>query len=123
MGRYLVVVTFVVTVLATSPTFGQGVDSLAHYGVSPEKLADVILVLEPHATFPLDVPLPVERVVSGSILRVEKGVVPQVIVNTPITIVAPLKAGVPVKLFLKAFKDRNVHYIIAVFPESHGGKP
>jgi len=67
--------------------------------------------------------VPGEQVIPGSILRVEKGVVPQMIVNTPNTIVGPLHAGVPVKLFLKSFKDRNVHYIIAVYPESFGGKP
>jgi hypothetical protein len=106
------------------PTSGQLPGFAVDYPAVPiEKLADVILVLKPHATFSLQVPSREERIVQGDIVRVEKGVVPQTIVHTPSAIVAPLQAAVPVKLFLKSFKNRNAHYIIGVFPESYGGQP
>jgi hypothetical protein len=122
VGR-VALVTFTVVLLMTGRASSQAVESLAYYGVPPDKLADVILVFRPQINLGLHAVVPGEQVVPGSILRVEKGVVPQLIVNTPNTIVGPLQAGVPVKLFLKSFKDRNVHYIIAVFPDSSGGKP
>src|SRR3989442_9959466 len=69
--------------------------------VAPEDLADVILVLRPHVTLPLHVPAQAERLVEGDIVRVEKGIVPHMIVHTANAFVAPLRAGVPVKLLLK----------------------
>jgi hypothetical protein len=124
MNRSLVPIAFMLMLLAASPAAGQGQHPVADYASVPiESLADVILVIEPHATLALDLPTPAERIVQGSIVRVEKGVVPHTIVHTSRTIVAPLRAGVPAKLFLKAFKDRNAHYIIGVFPGWYGGKP
>ena len=114
----------IVPVLIASPTSGEVPGSLVDYpAIPPEKLADVILALKPHATLPLHVPVPPERIVHGDVVRLEKGVVPLTIVHTPNTMVAPLQAGVPVKLFLKAFRSRNAHYIIGVFPEWYGGQP
>jgi hypothetical protein len=34
-----------------------------------------------------------------------------------------LRAGEPVKLFLKQYRGRNVYYIIGIFPEWYGGQP
>jgi hypothetical protein len=76
--------------------------------------ADVIVVLTPHTD--IVTIAPVERVVLGDIERVEKGVAPQTIVYTANSFGAGVRAGVRVKLFLKAFSDRNVHYIIAALP-------
>ena len=103
--------------------FGQEKDSLALVGVHPEVMADVILVLNPHEALPLNVPTTGEQIVRGSVLGMEKGVMPQLIVNTPNTIVGPLRVGVPVRLYLKAFTNRNAHYIIGVAPLPNGGKP
>jgi len=82
MHRWLVLVVALIAVaLSGRPACAQGSEVLAHYGTSPETLADVILVLKPDATFPLDVPIPTERVISGSILRIDKGAAPQRIVQ------------------------------------------
>jgi hypothetical protein len=123
MGRWVVLVTFTVIVLMAGRASGQKPESLAYYGTPPEQLADVIVVFRPQMNLGLHAVVPGEQVIQGSIVRLEKGVTPHTIVNTPNTIVGPLRAGVPVKLFLKSFKDRNVHYIIGVFPESYGGNP
>ena len=64
-----------------------------------------------------------DRIVEGDIVRLEKGVLPQTIVHTRNTIGSPLQAGVPVKLYLKAFKDGHAHYIINAAPEWWGGQP
>ena len=123
-----IVLTIIVVGLMSQPTWGQDArgpttDPLVLHGPHPETMADVILVLEPHDTFPLNVMTSAEQVIRGSILRVERGAMPLQIVNTPNTIVDRLHPGVPVRLYLKAFKDRNAHYIIGVFPLPEGGKP
>lgn len=103
---------------------GRPLESLIDLPTMPiEQVADVIVVLRPHADFPLHFATATERIIGGGIDRIDKGVVPQMIVHRPHTIVAPLRAGVPVKLFLKAYPDRNAHYIIGVFPASFGGQP
>lgn len=107
----------------TGRAAGQGSGTVGYFGVPPEQVADVIVVFTPQINLPLQPVVPGEQVITGSMGRVEKGAAPQLIVNTPNTIVGPLKAGVPMKLFLKQFKDRNAHYIIAVYPEPSGGKP
>ena len=124
MKTGLVPITFIVVLLLARPASGQRLDAIAEYATVPiEQRADVILLVEPHSMHAFDVPARAERVVHGSVLRVDKGVVPQMIVHTPATIVAPLRAGVPAKLFLKKFKDRDAYYIIGVFPAWYGEKP
>jgi len=71
----------------------------------------------------LNVPTAGEQIIRGSVLRVERGALPQLIVNTPNTIVGPLRVGVPVRLYLKSFSNRNAHYIIGVAPLPNGGTP
>ena len=114
MGRVAVAFILIVTAFAAGPACGQEKDSLALIGVHPEAMADVILVLEPLEALPLNVPTAGEQVVRGTVVHVERGVVPQLIVNTPNTIVGPLRVGVPVRLYLKSFSNRNAHYIIGV---------
>lgn len=84
------------------------------FGVDPAILADTIVILRPQADVPLDEMVPVPRDVHGTIERVEKGQRPQRIINTPRTLVSPLKPGVPVRLFLIYSKDFDAHYVIAV---------
>ena len=122
MVQRIVLVTFVFVVM-TGHAVGQESDGVGYFGDPPEKVADVIVVFRPQVNLGLHAVVPGEQVIHGSIVRLEKGLAPQTIVNTPNTIVGPLQAGVPVKLYLKSFKDRNVHYIIGVYPESWGGKP
>jgi hypothetical protein len=96
------------------PTYRGHIDRPA---VPIAQAADVIMVIVPDETIELHVPTPHERVVRGSIARLEKGPLPQRIVHTPNTIVTGLQAGVPAKVFLKKFKDRDDYYIIGVFAE------
>lgn len=122
--RRLAIVAVATLALSTGPVGGQEHRSAVDYpAVPPEQLADVILVLKPHVTIPLHLLSPTERVVQGDIVRVEKGVLPHTIIHTRNTIGSPLPAGVPMKLFLKAFRDGRGHYIIGVYPESYGGQP
>lgn len=107
-----------------TPVPGQPLESIMDLPTIPiEQGADVIVVIRPDADYPLHRAASTERVIRGDIRRLEKGPVPLTIVHTPRTIIAPLRAGVTVKLFLKAFANRNAYYIIGVFPESYGGQP
>lgn len=126
----LFLVGLIMLPLLAAPTAGQQHterdvwDGHDFPAVPPEQLADVIIVLRPHATFPLHVMMPTDRVVYGDVIRIEKGVLPHSIVHTRNTFITPLEAGVPRKLFLKAFSDgRSGHYIIGNFPEWYGGQP
>src|SRR6266542_1456686 len=92
MIRPLALITFTVIVLMTGRASSQGVQSVIHHGVPPDQLADVIVVFTPQMNLGLHAVVPGEQVVQGSIVRVEKGVAPQLIVNTPNTIVGPLYA-------------------------------
>ncbi len=96
--------------------------------VPPEELADVIVILVPAHDHALHVPAPVERPIKGQILRLEKGQfekgpLPEPeIIHKPNTIGGPLKDGVPTKLCLKKFPDRNAYYPICVEPLKQGGR-
>ena len=94
-----------------------GVDPKAPVDFPPftfVEFADVILVLRPATDYA--VVAPVERVIVGDVERIVKGSMPRTIVYTANTLSAGLQADVPVKLFLKAFPDRDAHYILAIFP-------
>lgn len=109
---------------AAGPTAGQGLTRLGHPPTVPiEQVADVILVLKPHEKHSLHRPATIDRVIEGEIVRVEKGVRPKMIVHTRNTLGSPLESGVPVKLFLKAFKEGDAHYIIGVVPEGYKSQP
>jgi hypothetical protein len=111
----------VITVIAVVLTAGQ---AAGHYPTTPlAQVADVILVIKPHERYSLHLPATVDRIVLGDIVRIEKGVLPKMIVHTRNTFTLPLEAGVPVKLFLSPFKDGHGHYIIGVSREPSGGKP
>jgi hypothetical protein len=116
--RWTAAAAIAVLALSVGPAAGQALRLPLDYpAVPPEQAADVILVLRPHVTLPAHIPAPSDRIVQGDIVRLEKGVLPQTIVHTKNTIGSPLQAGVPMKLFLKAFRDGHAHYIIAARPE------
>lgn len=93
-----------------------------------EESADVIVILAPRQDYGLNVPMSMERSVNGQIIKLEKGSLgvrglPEAaIVHTPNTITSPLKQGVPKRLFLKKFPDRDTYYVIGVGPVQQGGK-
>lgn len=88
-----------------------------------EEVADVIVVITPRERYSLHRPAMVDRIVQGDIVRTEKGARPIVITHTRNTFTAPLEAGVPVKLYLKAFKDGHAHYIIGVSSKVEASQP
>jgi hypothetical protein len=110
--------------MSAGPAAGQGLTPLGRAPAVPlEEAADVILVLKPHERHSLHLPATIDRIVEGEIVHLEKGVLPKMIVHTRNTFTSGLEAGVPVKLFLMAFKDGHAHYIIGVLPQGNGSKP
>lgn len=95
-----------------------------HYPATPlAEVADVVIVIKPRERYSLHRPATVDRIVQGDLVRIEKGVAPLVILHTRNSFSSPLEAGVPVKLYLKAFKDGHAHYIIGVWPNPSGSQP
>lgn len=88
-----------------------------------EEVADTMVLLIPHNEMALHVPMPTERAIQGKIVKVEKGqLLPQAqIIHTANTFTTPLKQGIPYRLFLKKFPDRDAYYIIGVLPMRQGG--
>jgi hypothetical protein len=110
-----------ITVIAVALTAGH---AAGHYPNIPlEQVADVVVVIKPYQKHSLQLPATVDRIVQGDIVRVEKGVAPLVIVHTRNSFTSPIEAGVPVKLYLKAFKDGHGHYIIGVSSAPSGSQP
>jgi hypothetical protein len=131
MTRGLVLAGLVMMMVTVTQVSGQSMNPPPGPVVPPpvdrmavplEQAADAIVVLVPDETFHLNVPLPNERVIRGSVLRQDKGPMPTMIVHTANTFTNPLHAGVPVKLFLSKFKDRDAYYIIGVHPNVSGEK-
>lgn len=97
-------------------------------GIPLEDVADVIVIMVPAHDHRLNVPESVERPIEGQIIQTEKGVLEKgklpapAIVHTPHTITAPLNQGIPKKLYLKKFPDRDAYYLIGVDPVQGGGK-
>lgn len=118
------VLAVMVVCVSVGSVTGQELPRLGHPPTIPlEQAADVIVVLKPHVRQFLDIPTVTDRVIQGDIVRLEKGVVPTMIVHTRNTFTSPLEANVPVKLYLKEFRDGHGHYIIGVDRVSEGGRP
>ena len=82
----------------------------------PELLADSIVIYVPDKDMSLHIPETTERVIEGHVIKVEKGVEPNLIIHKAGTITTPLEKDVPVRLFLKRFPDREAYYPIAIDP-------
>jgi hypothetical protein len=110
-----------ITIIAVVLMAGHAV---GHYPNIPlEQVADVVIVIKPHARYSLHMPATVDRIIEGDIVRIEKGVQPIMIIQTPNTFTSPIEAGVPVKLYLKAFPDGHAHYLIGVSHAVSGSRP
>jgi len=94
-----------------------------HTTIPLEKVADVIVVIKPHERHSLHMPATVDRMIVGDIIGIEKGITPIMIIHTRNTFTAPLEADVPVRLYLKAFKDGHAHYIIGVSTDPTKSQP
>ena len=108
----LAIVTLVALVSIASPASSTSIGTL------PD--ADVILIFRPQDDHLLSV---VEEIVRGEILRIEKGVAPRLIVTPAGTLGPAWRAGVPIRLSLLKFADRDVHYPIFVEPAPPVPKP
>lgn len=107
-------------ILGASRSFAVGdVDD----ATPPDQVADAIVVYTPHADMHLEKMESFERGLTGRIERQEKGsVAPVTIIHPANSMILPLQAGVPVRLYLKRFPDRDAYYPIAIFPISPGAK-
>jgi hypothetical protein len=98
---YIAIVILSTLVSVASPASGSSI------GTPPDP--DVILIFRPHDDHLFSV---VDEVVRGDILRVEKGVAPRLIVTPAGTLGPAWQAGVPIRLSLMKFADRDAHYPI-----------
>lgn len=96
--------------------------------VPPETIADAIVDFIPRSHMPLNVASREKRKIDGSVIKLERGSnkflnqnaaqMPS-IVHSANTLIAPLKAGMPVKLFLKHNLESNDYYVIAIMPVNY----
>lgn len=95
-------------------------EQLIDRAIPPEMVADAIVDFLPDSDMRLDVVSAKDRLIPGHVIKHEKGPSPlPTIVHTANTIIRPLEAGKPVKLFLKQYPERNEYYMIAVLPISY----
>lgn len=96
---------------------------IPEYVSDPKEMAHAIVVYHPGADHTLNQMVTFERQLTGRVESQEKGgEMPTVIVQKANTIIMPLVAGVPVKMYLRRFPDRDAYYPIAIFPVSPGAK-
>lgn len=107
---------FVFSIYVNAQEFTNPSESVIEYATPPELIADSIVIYVPDMDLPLHISETTERIIEGQVTKVEKGVEPNLIIHKPNTMITPLKKGVPVKLFLKKFPDREAYYPIAIFP-------
>jgi hypothetical protein len=112
----------------TNPPPGNGGHNTTPRGVAEsvppvEQIADAIVVYTPMMHHALDRIASTERVLSVRADKLEKGKeVPKTVVHKANVMIAPLEAGVPVRMYLKRFEDRDAYFPIAIYPLSLGGK-
>lgn len=98
----------------------QELEQLIDRAIPPETVADAIVDFLPDFDMRLDVASAGERSIPGRVIKHERGPSPlPAIVHTANTIIRPLEAGKPVKLFLKQYPGRSEYYVIAVLPVSY----
>lgn len=104
-------------------TSNKGKTRVVEHGARPELIADAIVIFRPNANMALNRPERMNRPLRGSITKVERGVVTmEQIEHKAGSIIAPLRANVPVKLFLKRYPGQEAkYYLIAILPTSYGG--
>lgn len=94
---------------------------ITEYATDPEPIADAIVIYTPMADHALEKMEASERVLTGRIDSLQKGKNAQmVIVHKANTMIRSLKAGEPVKVYLKRFPDRDAYYPIAIFSVTKG---
>ncbi|EDN68839.1 hypothetical protein BGP_0351 [Beggiatoa sp. PS] len=111
---------FVFSVCVNAQEFNEPpYEEVIDYAISPELIADSIVIFLPEMDMPLHILETKERIIEGKVTEVEKGVEPNLIIQNANTMIMPLKEGVPVKLFLKRHPDKEAYYPIAIFPVTY----
>jgi hypothetical protein len=111
------------TAATTEATHRKSDKGIGEYAPDPELIADAVVVYVPMAHHALEKLDKSERTISGRVDKLEKGRSTQmVIVHKANTMIRPLHAGVPVKMYLKRFPDRDAYYPIAIFSVNQGDK-
>ena len=105
-------IVLVTLVSIAAPAFGTSV------GILPDP--DVILLFRPQDDHVFSV---AEEAVRGDILRVEKGVAPQLIVSPAGTLGPWWQAGVPIRLWLMKSANRDAYYPVFTEPAPPVPKP
>lgn len=104
---------FAFSISVNAQEFDRRVIGLADYAPDPERSADSIIILRPDID--ISAVTVEEIVIKGEILKVEKGLKPDVIIRNANTLIRPLNKGVAVKMFLKQHLEREAYYPIAIF--------
>lgn len=107
--------TFTCAYAQTSRTAAD-IDGVIEYATPPELIADTIVTLIPNTNMALHKPETRDRIIPGLLKNIEKGTHPGTIIHRAHSMIMPLKANVPVKVFLKRFPDRDAYYPIAISP-------
>jgi hypothetical protein len=97
-------------------------EGVIEYAIPPELIADSIVTYVPDMDMSLHKMEKTERIIEGEVVKVEQGVEPNLIIHNAYTMIMPLKEGVPMRLFLKRFPDKDAYYPIAIFPIDSGVK-
>ncbi len=86
---------------------------------NPALLADSIVIFVPSKDQELVTP-DTELIIEGRIAKVEKGVEPDVIIQPVHSFMRSIQAGIPIRIYLKRFLDRNAYYPIYIVSLSSG---
>lgn len=85
------------------------------YGTPPSEAADVIVVFTPSKYQAFNAASMVDRGIAGTVNSVDKGEVKNLnIMHLKNSFTSPLLPGVPVRLYLKKYPDRDAYYLIGV---------
>lgn len=113
-GFYLALVMLVAP-LAHSQDRDALRDAVVEVAVAPETVADSVIEFTPSRDAALDIPLAQDQNLEGRMV-LRAGTTPTSIVVPAYTMILPLRQGVPVRMFLMRFEDRDAYYPIAIFP-------
>jgi hypothetical protein len=90
-------------------------DAVVEVPVAPETVADSVIEFTPSRDAALNIPLAQEQNLEGRMV-LQAGTAPTSIIVPAHTMILPLQQGVPVRMFLMRFEDRDAYYPIAIFP-------
>ena len=109
-----------ITVYAAEHSLNRG--QTVDYGIHPRLLADAEAILMPNADFDLGRGSRQEILITGEIISKDERFSPEnSIILPPKSFIRPLQKGVPVRMYLKKYQDRNAYYPIGIFKHDSAG--